>query len=150
MKNVQIDKISTTILDTKETSYFGFLTSQSICIFMCSSPLVGFIFLSLLHNLMLSFEQVSICKYLLRKFFSKILLSCIDDDIKKRIHFFTSVSKENFTLPLHGLSFKSGLHEAYGRKPLGCCFLFYSSTSYFGSKYDQQVVKEHVKIISIL
>ena len=36
----------------------AFLTSQTICIVMCSSPLVAFIFLSLLHNLMLTFEQV--------------------------------------------------------------------------------------------
>ena len=36
----------------------AFLTSQTICIVMCSSPLVAFTFLSLLHNLMLTFEQV--------------------------------------------------------------------------------------------
>ena len=41
-----------------ETSNMAFLTSQTICIVMCSSPLVAFIFLSLLHNLMLTFEQV--------------------------------------------------------------------------------------------
>ena len=40
------------------TSHMAFLTSQTICIVMCSSPLVAFIFLSLLHNLMLTFEQV--------------------------------------------------------------------------------------------
>ena len=132
MKNVQIDKISTTILDNKETSYFGFLTSQSICIFMCSSPLVGFIFLSLLHNLMLSFEQVGICKYIFRKkfylefkFSSNFLMM-----ISRMNLFFTSVSKENFTPPLHGLSFKSGLYETYGRKSLGCCILFYASANY--------------------
>ena len=64
--------------------------------------------------------------------------------------FFTSVSKENLTLPLHGLSFKSGLHETYGRKSLGCCILFYAPANYSWSKYDQQVVKEYVKIISVL
>ena len=41
-----------------ETSHMVFLTSQTICIVMCSSPLVAFTFLSLLHNLMLTFEQV--------------------------------------------------------------------------------------------
>ena len=41
-----------------ETSHMAFLMSQTICIVMCSSPLVAFIFLSLLHNLMLTFEQV--------------------------------------------------------------------------------------------
>ena len=92
MKNVQIDKISTTILDNKETSYFGFLTSQSICIFMCSSPLVGFIFLSLLHNLMLSFEQVGICKYIFRKKFylAILILQFLNDDIKNELIFYFS------------------------------------------------------------
>ena len=74
----------------------------------------------------------------------------MSDHDKKTTYFFTLVSKENFTLPLHGLSFKSGLHETYGWKPLGCCILFYVSACYFGSKHDRQVVKEHVKIISIL
>ena len=67
--------------------------------------------------------------------------------ISRMNSFFTSVSKENFTLPLHGLSFKSGLYETYGRKSLGCCILFYASANYSWSKYDQQVAKQHAKII---
>jgi hypothetical protein len=51
------DQVAERTIDETVTQ-FGFLTSQNICIILCSSPLVAFVFLSLLHNLMLTFEQV--------------------------------------------------------------------------------------------
>ena len=46
--------------ESNAANRFDFFTSQAICITICSSPLVAFIFLSLLHSLMLTFEQVII------------------------------------------------------------------------------------------
>ena len=110
-KDVQINHVSRTPLDNKDGSYLGFLTSQNICILMCSSPLVVFIFLSLLHNLMLTFEQVMIkiqnfkCNYLNHHTVQKMKLSNI---------VLISVPEKDFAVSLHGVSFKSGLHSNYG------------------------------------
>ena len=97
-----------------ETSHMAFLTSQTICIVMCSSPLVAFIFLSLLHNLMLTFEQVQ-KKTNTPNIFQSKLYSRINYNDEWYVHTYPIiVPEENIVIALYGVGFKPGLHADYG------------------------------------